>query len=88
MDCDNHNKPQYTFLTLNGTIYPNLIILKTETLNLDLTKHEIFNFNFHELKNKNANVKEYVYYLNNESINLINKIYDLDFLYFGYPKLN
>ena len=83
-NIDNHNKPQYTFLMLNGELV-NCIILHTESLKEDLEKHSFTNFNFHE--NANRKIKDYSIFLNKESINLINSYYDLDFKYFGYNKI-
>jgi hypothetical protein len=83
-NIDNHNKPQYSFLLLNGKIHEDIIILKTETLQEDLKKHGYNNFNIH--KNVNKCKKEYIHFLNKMSIDLINSFYDLDFKYFGYLK--
>jgi len=41
----------------------------------------------HCSKNENKNHKNYLEYLNQDSINLINDVYDLDFTYFGYEKI-
>ena len=83
-NIDNHNKPQYTFLTYNGELI-NCLICKMETLSEDLEKHGYLNFNIHE--NVNKKIKDYFKFLNKESIELINSYYDLDFKYFGYNKI-
>jgi hypothetical protein len=82
LPLDNHPKPQHSFVTLQGKLYPKLIILKTETLKEDLCTHGFDNFNFNENVTKKHN--GYMSYLNNDSIQLINKTYELDFQYFGY----
>jgi len=85
-NIDNHNKPQYTFLMLDGIMYPHLKICKTETLEKDLESYGFKKMNLH--KNENKNHKNYLEYLNQDSINLINDVYDLDFTYFGYEKIH
>ena len=85
VNIDNHNKTMFSFLTIDGVLQTNIIILKTETLKQDLEKNGFPNFNFHE--NENKTHKDYQLYLNKNSINLINTFYDLDFQHFGYTKL-
>ena len=86
LNIDNHNKPQHTFLTINGVLHPDVIILKTESLQQDLQNHGFGTLNFNQ--NVNKNHKDYLCYLNQDSIDLINVYYDLDFTYFGYEKIN
>jgi hypothetical protein len=84
---DNHNIPQYKYITdSNDKLIDNIIILKTESLNNDIDKLGYNNFNLNLLKN---NYKiEYNNYLNNDSINLINKFYEKDFKLFNYKMKN
>jgi len=84
---DNHNIPQYKFITdENDNIINNIIILKTETLNNDMKNIGYNDFNLNILKNKlNVNYNDY---LNNDSIKLINKYYEKDFKLFDYEMRN
>jgi hypothetical protein len=86
-DCyDNHNKPQYEFLIDNNdSIIQNIVIFKTESLTCDLRKYgcDDFNLNIH-INKKNIKKDNYVNYLNNDSIKLINEFYKKDFELFNY----
>ena len=84
---DNHTVPQHLFIIdENNKIIPNLIILRTETLNNDMHKLGYTDFNLkHNANSSNIN---YYDYLNSNSINLINNIYHNDFILFNYTKLN
>ncbi len=83
-DLDNHNEPQYKFITdENLKLIPNIKIFKCETLNEsndELNKFLEFNI---DIKRKNIN-KDYSRYLNKGSIALINKFYKKDFELFNY----
>ena len=83
-DLDNHNQPQYKFITdENNQLIKNIKVYKCETL--DILNHEINDFigvNIN-LKNENAN-KDYSHYLNKNSIELINNFYKKDFELFDY----
>ena len=83
-DLDNHNKPQYKFVTDEmGVLIPHIKILKTEELNQindDINKFIGFEIN---IKRGNTN-KDYSRYLNNNSISLINDFYKKDFELFNY----
>ena len=83
-DLDNHNQPQYKFITdENNQLIKNIKIFKCETL--DILNHQINDFigvNIN-LKNENAN-KDYSYYLNKNSISLINDFYKKDFELLDY----
>jgi len=83
-DYDNHNVPQYKFVTDdNGQLFNNISIFKTETLNDDI---KLMGYDITE----NANVAvpyAYISYLNNDSICLINSFYNLDFELFNYEKI-
>jgi len=83
---DNHNIPQYIFITdKNKNLIPNVKILHTETLTMDMHQLGYTDFNLHITSNdKQIN---YYNYLNNDSIKLINEYYDTDFTLFGYEKL-
>jgi hypothetical protein len=83
---DNHHIPQYKFLcNKNKKIYNNIDILKFENLNNDMKKLGFYDFNVYI--NKSEKKHDYMYYLNNNSINLINKIYKKDFELFGYEMI-
>lgn len=83
---DNHNIPQYMFLVdENNNLNKNIIIFKTENLNNNMYNFGFKDFNLFENINK---IKcNYLDFLNNDSINLINNIFNLDFYYFNYDKL-
>ena len=85
-DLDNHNLPQYMFVTdINKELIPNIHILHTETLSMDMHHLGYHDFNLNLLVNQ-VNVNYYDY-LNNESIQLINDFYDYDFKIFNYSKI-
>ena len=84
-DVDNHNIPQYKFITDNDEIIPNIYILHTENLCNDMHNIGYNDFNIHIQKNK-TNVN-YYNYLNNDSIKLINSFYENDFILFKYKKM-
>ena len=79
---DNHTIPQYKFITINDKLLPYITIFHTETLNQDMKDYGFTNFDLH--LNVNNEKINYMNYLNRDSINLINKIYNLDFVLFGY----
>lgn len=83
-NLDNHNIPQYKFVTNeNCELVKNIKIFKTETLNEsndDLNNFLGFDIN---IKKQNIN-KNYSQYLNNDSISLINNFYKKDFELFDY----
>ena len=83
---DNHTIPQYKFIiNEKGEIIQNIHILKTESLNNDM-----FNLGYHDFdifSNANNNKLNYYNYLNNESIDIINDVYHLDFILFNYNKI-
>ena len=83
-NLDNHNVPQYKFITdENGNLIPNIKIFNTETLNTSNNKlNKFLGFNI-DIKKQNVN-KDYGKYLNNKSIALINKFYKKDFELFKY----
>jgi hypothetical protein len=85
-NLDNHNIPQYLFITDDKrALIPTIKILRTETLTDDMIKLGYTDFNVHVLRNKTP--AQYYPYLNRDSINLINEFYDYDFTLFNYKKL-
>lgn len=87
-DLDNHNKPQYKYITdKNENIIQNIKIFHCEKLNDTNTEiNEFLGFNINIIK-KNVN-KDYSKYLNNKSIKIINNYYKKDFELFNYPLIN
>ena len=76
---DNHNIPQYKFITdSNEELIENIKIFRTETLTQD-----IHNYGFTEYKGTKSNII-HSNYLNNDSIQLINIFYKKDFELFNY----
>jgi len=79
---DNHNKPQYKFITdKNFKLFENIKIFKTETLNEDNQK--LNDYLGTKINMNNVN-KDYSRYLNKDSIDLINYYYKYDFKLFNY----
>ena len=84
---DNFNMPQYLFITNeNRELIPNLKILRTETLQSDMVSLGYTDFDMKT--NCNPHKVDYYKLLNNDSINLINDFYDVDFKMFNYNKYN
>jgi hypothetical protein len=82
---DNHTTPQYKFITnKNEDLIENLLLIHTETLNEDMNKLGYKDFNIK--MNMNPNTVDYDKYLNNDSISLINEIYNKDFELLNYNK--
>ena len=83
-DLDNHNEPQYKFITdENCELIKNIKIFKTETLNESNNKlNKFIGFDIN-IKKRNVN-KDYSSYLNKDSISLINTFYKKDFELFNY----
>ena len=83
-DLDNHNIPQYKFLVDdNSKLNPNIEIFKCETLNENNDKiNECLGVNI-DIIQDNVN-KDYSIYLNQNTIDLVNKIYKKDFELFQY----
>ena len=83
---DNHNIPQYKFVTNDKEeIIKNINILKTESLTNDM--HNLGYNDFNIFENVNPNKLNYYNYLNNETIEFINNFYHLDFILFNYDKI-
>ncbi len=86
-NLDNHNIPQYMFVTNNNKeLVPNIHILHTNTLTTDMINLGYEDFNIHKYANK-LKPEEYYNYLNDDSIKLINDFYDYDFTLFNYDKI-
>ena len=89
---DNHNIPQYKFITNDkGEIIQNIHILKTESLTNDMINLGYTDFNLYKHVNNqrvNNNKLNYYNYLNNKSIKIINNFYHLDFILFNYNKIS
>jgi hypothetical protein len=86
---DNHTLPQYKYITNNKReIIQNIHILKTENLTNEMKNLGYTDFNVHANVNANATSKKvnYYKYLNDESIEIINQFYHLDFILFNYDK--
>jgi hypothetical protein len=84
---DNHNLPQYLYVTdENKNLINNLKILRTETLMVDMKKLGFTDFNI--ITNKNPEKINYEDYLNDMSIDLINKYYEYDFIKFNYKMID
>jgi len=83
-DLDNHNQPQYKFITdENLNLISNIKILKCETLNnINNELNEFLGFNIN-IKRENVN-KDYSKFLNKKSVLLINDFYKKDFELFNY----
>jgi uncharacterized protein YlzI (FlbEa/FlbD family) len=83
---DNHNIPQYLFVTDEKMqLIPNIKILYSETLSSDM--HKLGYVDFDVKINDNKNKPNYFHYLNPSSIQLINEFYDYDFKLFNYDKI-
>lgn len=83
---DNHNIPQYLFVTDEKMqLIPNIKILYSETLSSDM--HKLGYVDFDVKTNDNKNKPNYFDYLNPSSIKLINDFYDYDFKLFNYDKI-
>lgn len=87
-DLDNHNEPQYKFITdENQVLIPSIKILKCETLNQTNTElNDYIGININ-IRRPNVN-KDYSKYLNRDSISLINEYYKKDFELFNYAKIS
>jgi hypothetical protein len=83
---DNHITPPYKFVTdENGILIHGITIMHTETLDADMHNFGYTDFNLKY--NTNTIEVDYMDYLNQESIDLINQYYSKDFEMFGYEKI-
>lgn len=86
---DNHNLPQYLYFTnYKGKFNKKIKIVKNENLNEDMLKLGFRGFNkIQKKKQGKVSSEKYINYLNKDSINLINKVYHKDFVFFNYKKI-
>ena len=83
---DNHLTPQWKLCAKNEKqLHPEIIYLRTETLDEDMKRAGFSDFDIHE---NTQGITNYYEYLNDESINLINKFYEHDFDLFNYTKIS
>lgn len=86
-NTDNHNLPQYKFITdENQQLIPSIIILKTDTLTADMHKLGFTDFNI-KINTNRFGITDYMSLLNNDSINLINEHYNDDFEILNFTKI-
>ena len=87
---DNHRIPQYTFLLDEKEEFlKNITILKTETLMNGMKDLGYCDFDNKEYFLNSSNInKNYMDFLNNDSIKLINEYYEKDFKYFNYKMID
>ena len=85
---DNHNVPQYKFITNeHNELINNIILFRTETLTNDIINYGFTDYN-NRIDNKGIeDNKNYLNYLNSDSINLINQFYKKDFELFNYSMI-
>ena len=82
-DYDNHLIPQYKFVTdVYGELIKKITIFRTENLTNELIEYGFTDYNY---RSENRN---YMNYLNKESILMINVYYKRDFELFGYEMVN
>jgi hypothetical protein len=86
-DLDNHNIPQSDFIVDEyGFMLKNIHIVRTETLREDMQRLGYTDFAFY-LNRGPLYTRDYMKYLNVESIHLINDYYKRDFEMLGYPMI-
>lgn len=89
-DCyDNHNVPQYKFITdEDENLINNITIFKTETLTNDIINYGFLDYD-NRIENKGCgDFINYMKYLNYDAIKLINQVYFKDFELFDYKTIN
>jgi len=84
---DGHNRPQYQYLNTDNydLSISKITIMRTESLRQDMIRLGYVDFDV--IANSNPDKIDHYSFLNNNSINLINKFYDKDFELFGYSKI-
>lgn len=84
---DGHNRPQYQYLDTDDcdNLFSKITILRTESLDQDMIKLGYVDFDIREQCNPSK--VDYSSFLNNDSIELINKFYRKDFELFCYKKI-
>lgn len=85
---DNSKKPQYLYLTAGDdlTIPKNIKIIKNETIIEDMVKHGYNDFENYKI-NPFDNEINYMSYLSENAISMINQYYFMDFKLFNYEPL-
>ena len=83
---DNHKRKQIDYVTLNGSIYDKIKILKTESLKLDMEKIGFSDFNVISNTTHRDRI-DYMEYFNRSTLDLVNSQYSEDFDNFGYNKI-
>lgn len=85
---NNSKKPQYLYLTGgdNLTIPKNITIIKNETMSEDMVKHGYDDFNNYNI-NPFDNEIDYMSYLSENAVSMINHYYFMDFKLFNYEPL-
>ena len=88
-EYNNHNIPQYNFVVDdNNNLIKKITILYFENFKKELIDYGFKDFNIHIQKNIiKEEKKNYMSYLNKDSIKLINEYYKKDFELFGYKML-
>ena len=82
---DNHNLPQYKFVTNEeGDVYDNITIFRTESLTTDIKSYGFSDFRIKRQLVGSEKEEKYKSYLNDKSIAFINKYYSKDFDLFSY----
>ena len=82
---DFHYRPQYSYIVdKNNELIDTITILKTETLEEDMKKIGFTDFTMKINESKHKPSRDY---LNKSSIDIINQIYEKDFLLLGYERL-
>lgn len=84
-EYDNHKLPQYKFIFYCDKIIENIKIIRTESLTKDM--NDLGFGDFENKKNVTLGRHDYINLLTKNSIEMINKYYQLDFEYFGYQVL-
>jgi hypothetical protein len=83
---DNHNVPQYKYITYNNEKNNNINIFHTEELNKNMNDYGFSDFN-KRLQTTNNFECDILSLLNFDSIDFINKYYEKDFKMFNYQML-
>lgn len=88
-DLDNHNVPQYLFIcdpvAKEKGVIPNIHVMHTETLDEDMGRLGFTDFaNGSRAHSSRHSKMDYYQYLNDDSLQLINRVYKDDFTLLGY----
>jgi hypothetical protein len=84
---DNHATPQYEFIydMSNNTLYDHIYVLKSEGLNEEVAALGYTDFDVYANKGP---IENHMDYLNDDSIEYINRTYARDFEFFDYKMLS